>query len=163
MRGRGLALLFLLLAPPGSLADGPTVFSTRLYAKFQHERCLSCHQFNSRAHDGRAYSSHRSRYLCMQCHRPDVVGLPPDTEWMAPLNMDYTGFSAAATCRLIKSRMGIDPDGRKLAAHLLHDGRIRWALDSGMTPGGPKPTITGGYPAWKKDVEAWVADGMRCE
>ncbi len=163
MRCRGLGLLLLLFAPLGSLVDGPVVFSTRLYAKFQHERCLSCHQFNSREHDGRAYSSHRSRYLCMQCHRPDVIGLPPNTEWMAPLNMDYTGFSAPATCRLIKTRIGADPDGRKLAAHLLNDGRIRWALDSGMTPGGQKPAVPGGYKEWKKDVEAWVADGMRCE
>lgn len=144
-------------------AAEPVTFATRLHDKFHHERCLACHQFNTRAHNGRAYGSHRSRYLCMQCHRPDLIGLPPGSEWMAPNNMDFTGFSAAATCRLIKQRMGIDPDGRELVKHLLDDGRIRWALDSGMTPGGPKPAVQGGYAEWKRDVEAWVKDGMRCE
>lgn len=163
MRARHIVLLALLLTPLAGFGGEPVVFATRLYDKFQHDRCLSCHQFNSREHDGRAFTSHRSRYLCMQCHRPEVIGLPPNTEWMAPLNMDYTGFSPAATCRLIKTRIGADPDGRKLAAHLLNDGRIRWALDSGMTPGGQKPPVPGGYAEWKRDVEAWIKDGMRCE
>ncbi|MGK2951591.1 MAG: hypothetical protein ACSLEZ_04280, partial [Thiobacillus sp.] len=74
-----------------------------------------------------------------------------------------TGFSAATTCRLIKQRMGIDPDGRRLVQHLLADGRIRWALDSGMTPGGQKPAVPGGYAECQRDVEAWIQDGMRCE
>lgn len=156
-------VLLALLASPALAAIGPTTFSDSLHAKFQHDRCLQCHQFNSVAHNGRAFNSHRSRYLCTQCHRPDLIGLPPNTDWMAPNNMDYTGFSAAATCRLVKARMGIDPTGKKLADHLLNDGRIRWALDSGMTPGGPRPTVPGGYKEWKRDVEAWIADGMRCE
>lgn len=160
---RGLLALMLLLTGYGPLAAAPVTFGDRLHAKFQHERCLACHQFNTRAHDGRAFGSHRSRYLCVQCHRPDLIDLPPNTEWMAPNNLDYTGFSAAATCRLIKQRIGIDPDGRRLAAHLLSDGRIRWALDSGMTPGGQKPAVPGGYADWARDVEAWLQDGMRCE
>lgn len=163
MRGRAILLLAIWLAPLSVLADAPVLFATRLHAKFQHERCLSCHQFNTRERNGRAFTSHRNRYLCVQCHRPEVVGLPPGTEWRAPNHMDYTGFSAAATCRLVKARMGNDPDGRKLAHHLLADGRIRWALDSGMTPGGQKPPVPGGYTEWKRDLEAWIKDGMRCE
>lgn len=161
MRRLTLALLALLWVP--ALAGEPVRFADSLHAKFHHARCLECHQFNTRERNGRAFTSHRSRYLCTQCHRPDVIGLPPNTDWMAPNGMDYTGFSAAATCRLVKARMGNDPDGRKLADHLLHDGRIRWALDSGMTPGGPKPAVPGGSREWKRDVEAWIADGMRCE
>lgn len=160
---RILAALMLALAALPALAGKPVVFADRLHAKFQHARCLECHQFNTRERDGRAFTSHRSRYLCVECHRPDAIGLPPNTDWMAPNNMDYTGFSAAATCRLVKARMGNDPTGKKLADHLLHDGRIRWALDSGMTPGGPRPTVPGGYKEWKRDVEAWIADGMRCD
>ncbi|MCA1926102.1 MAG: hypothetical protein LDL16_07500 [Thiobacillus sp.] len=160
---RRLAACVLVLASLPATADKPAVFADRLHAKFHHARCLQCHQFNTRERDGRAFASHRSRYLCVECHRPDVIGLPPNTDWMAPLNMDYTGFSPAATCRLVKTRMGMDPTGKKLAHHLLHDGRIRWALDSGMTPGGPKPAVPGGYAEWKRDVEAWIADGMRCE
>ena len=160
---RTLVALALVLLTLPVLADQPVVFADRLHAKFHHARCLECHQFNTRERDGRAFTSHRNRYLCVECHRPDVIGLPPNTDWMAPLNMDYTGFSAAATCKLVKSRMGIDPTGKKLAHHLLHDGRIRWGLDSGMTPGGQKPTIPGGYAEWKRDVEAWIADEMRCE
>jgi len=158
-----LAYLMVLTAWVIPAAAEPVTFATDLHAKFHHERCLACHQFNTRAHDGRAFGSHRSRYLCAQCHRPDRIGLPPNTEWMAPNKMDYTGLSAATTCRLIKQRMGIDPDGRKLAQHLLADGRIRWALDSGMTPGGQKPAVPGGYAEWQRDVEAWIQDGMRCE
>ncbi len=163
VRRRLFAFLVSLFAPAPGLADAPVVFATHLQAKFQHPRCLQCHQFNTRERGGRAFNSHRSRYLCMQCHRPEVVGLPPNTDWMAPNHMDYTGFSPAATCRLVKARMGNDPDGKKLAHHLLHDGRIRWALDSGMTPGGQQPAVPGGYAEWKRDVEAWVKDGMRCE
>ncbi len=160
---RTLLMIMLLVAAGGPLAAAPVTFGDSLHAKFHHERCLSCHQFNSPQHQGRSFSSHRSRYLCIQCHRPDVIGLPPNTEWMAPNNMDYTDFPASATCRLIKARMGFDPDGSKLVQHLLVDGRIRWALESGMTPGGPKPAVPGGYAEWKRDVEAWVKDGMRCE
>jgi cytochrome c551/c552 len=160
---RVLLMLLLMFAGTGLLAAAPVTFGDRLNAKFHHERCLSCHQFNTRAVNGRAYTSHRSRYNCVQCHRPDRIGLPPGSEWMAPNKMDYTGFSAAATCRLIKQRMGSDPGGQKLVDHLLHDGRILWALDSGITPAGRTPTVPGGYAEWQGDVEAWVRDGMRCE
>ena len=71
--------------------------------------------------------------------------------------------TAAETCRLIKQRIGADPNGQKLAHHLLTDGRVRWALDSGMTPGGQKQAVPGGYGEWKRDVEDWIRDGMRCE
>lgn len=157
------AIAAVLLIPAAPAAEPVTFASSGLHAKFQHPRCLACHQFNSPQHAGRAFGSHRSRYLCVQCHRPDVIGLPPNTDWLAPNRMDYTGFSAAATCHLVKARMGVDPSGEKLAHHLLVDGRIRWALDSGMTPGGQKPPVPGGYAEWKRDVAAWVRDGMRCE
>jgi len=160
---RWILLLLFLVAGPASLSAAPVTFADRLQAKFHHERCLSCHQFNSRENNGRAFTSHRSRYMCLQCHRPERIGLPPGTEWMAPNKMDYTGFSAAATCRLIKQRMGSDAGGQKLVNHLINDGRIRWALDSGMTPAGKTTTVPGGYDEWKRDVEDWVRDGMRCD
>ena len=153
----------MLLAACGPLAAEPVTFGDRLHAKFQHGRCLTCHQFNTQKRQGLSYTTHRTRYLCAQCHRPEVVGLPPNTEWIAPQNLDYTGFSAAATCRLIKQRMGHDPDGSKLAHHLLADGRIKWAFNSGMTPGGQRPVVPGGYAEFKEEIEAWVQDGMRCE
>lgn len=153
----------LLLACSALAAAEPVTFATRLNAKFHHERCLACHQFNSPQRQGRGSTSHRNLYLCAQCHRADLVGLPPHTEWMAPNKMDYTGLSAAATCRLVKARMGADPDGRKLIQHLLSSGRVRWSLDSGMTPGGQQPTVPGGFIEWQRDIEAWVKDGMRCE
>jgi hypothetical protein len=161
---RLILILILLAAASGPLHAAPVTFGESLNAKFHHERCLSCHQFNSRANNGRSYNSHRSRYLCAQCHRPERIGLPPGSEWMAPDRLfDHTGLSAAATCRLVKQRMGSDPGGQKLVRHLLDDGRIRWALDSGMTPAGMTPTVPGGYAEWRRDVEAWVRDGMRCE
>jgi cytochrome c551/c552 len=160
---RSVLIAIVLAAAAGPLAAAPVTFADRLQAKFHHERCLSCHQFNTRANNGRAYTSHRSRYQCTQCHRADLIGLPANSEWMAPDKMDYTGFSAPATCHLIRLRIGPDPDGSKLVRHLLEDGRIRWALDSGRTPAGKTPTVPGGYAEWKRDVDAWVRDGMRCD
>jgi hypothetical protein len=160
---RLLLISLLLAAFAGPVAAAPVTFGERLNAKFHHERCLACHQFNTRAVPGRAYTSHRNRYLCKQCHVPARIGLPAGSEWMAPEGMDYTGFSAAATCALIKRRIGSDPGGRRLVDHLLHDGRIRWALESGVTPGGRTPTVPGGYAEWQRDVDAWVKDGMRCD
>jgi mono/diheme cytochrome c family protein len=156
---RGLFAAILLLA---SHAQAETVaFGDALQAKFHHERCLSCHQFNSAKNNGRAFSTHRSRYLCSQCHTPAVNGLKPG-EWLAPeARFDYTGLSAKATCQFMKRNM--NNDDAKLIDHLLHDVRIRWALESGMAPGRQKPKVPGGYSEWERDVNAWVSGGMRCD
>jgi hypothetical protein len=158
---RWAMLAALLLAGP--VVAAPVTFGDRLFAKFQHERCLACHQFGSGAHNGREFGSHRGRYDCAQCHQPRVIGLDPAASWQAPSNMDYTDFDAVRTCRLIKWKIGYDPDGSRLANHMRYDARIRWALESGMTPDGPRPTVPGGYAEWRADVEAWIRDGMRCE
>jgi cytochrome c551/c552 len=158
-----MIVLVAILGWTAAAATEPVTFATSLNAKFHHERCLSCHQFNSPQHQGRAFGSHRSRYACSQCHRPDVIGLPPNTEWIAPNNMDYTDFTSVDTCRMIKRRIGFDPNGQKLVRHLLTDGRVRWALESGMTPAGQKEVVPGGYVEWQRDVDAWVKDGKRCE
>jgi hypothetical protein len=163
MRQIYMALLAgLALAP--AWAVEPVKFSQALQAKFHHDRCLQCHQFNSRKSNGRAYHSHRSRYLCEQCHRPQLTGLAGG-EWMAPAGekMDYTGLNAADTCRLVKRNAPSGVLSEQLAHHLLHDGRVRWAIDSGRTPAGPRPTLPGGYAEWEQDVKAWVAGGMSCE
>jgi len=162
---RYLAWLGALMLLMTGLAQGaPVKFSDALNAKFHHDRCLSCHQFNSRKHNGRAYHSHRSRYLCDKCHTQHVSGLPAG-EWMAPPGerMDYTELDARDTCLLVKRNMGSGDVNAKMFNHLLHDERIRWSLEGGMTPMGKFPTVPGGYAAWKKDVEAWARDGMLCE
>jgi hypothetical protein len=94
--------------------------------------------------------------------RPASVGLVPGSDWQAPLNMDYTGLRAADPCRLIRQRIGSDPDGRKLAG-ICCPMRVRRGLESGMTPEGKKPTVPGGVAQWRLEVEAWLKDGMRCE
>ncbi len=144
--------------------DGPGVaFSAALYAKFQHERCLACHQFNSRRSQGLSYTTHRHRYLCDTCHLPELTGLKGG-EWQAPLpRLDWTGLPPRETCLLIKRNAGAGDGGSRLREHLLSDGRIHWALDSGMTPGGQRPTVVGGSAAWQRDVLAWIEGGMRCE
>lgn len=151
-----------LLAASAQAAE-PVTFADALYKKFHHERCLQCHQFSSRKHNGRAYGSHRSRYLCDNCHTRHITGLGRG-EWMAPTErFDYTGLDAAATCRFIKRNAGASDAPARLAEHLLHDSRIHWALDSGMTPAGRFPTVPGGSEAWLRDVRAWIEGGMACE
>ena len=158
-------LFFCLAAflPLGASAKQPANFSDALYEKFQHPRCLQCHQFNSRQHNGRTFTSHRSRYLCDNCHTTHITGLRRG-EWMAPNErLDWTDLSPAETCELIKRNMGASDPTRKLADHLLHDFRVRWALDNGMTPAGRFPAVPGGYEAWAKDVQAWIDGGMACK
>lgn len=154
-------LAWLVLALASAVFAAPVKFSDSLHAKFHHDRCLECHQFNNPKRDGRAFSSHRSRYLCSQCHTSAVTGMGVGG-WFAPdAKLDYSGMSAKATCQVVKRNMG--NDDKKMLEHLLTDVRVRWAIDSGMTPGGQKERVPGGYAEWERDVRAWFKDGMRCE
>lgn len=164
MRLLTIVLLLIFQSVPRAMAAEPVKFSDALYAKFHHDRCLQCHQFNSRKSNGRAYHSHRSRYLCEQCHKPQLTGLAAG-EWMAPAGgkMDYTGLSARETCQLIKRNAPSGELATVLEHHLLHDGRVRWAIDSGRTPAGPRAKVPGGGADWERDVKAWVAGGMSCD
>lgn len=158
-----ISLLLLLCWLGAAGAAEPVKFSDALYAKFMHQRCLQCHQFNSRAHNGRGFTSHRSRYLCDNCHTSHITALPRG-EWMAPdKKLDWTGMPPRELCLLIKRNMGSGDIHQKLAEHLLHDLRVHWGLDNGMTPMGRFPTVPGGSIEWARDVSAWVADGMICE
>jgi len=99
---RPLLLGIFLFASASMTSAEPVKFSDALYKKFQHPRCLQCHQFNSRVNNGRAYNSHRARYLCDNCHTNRITGLPRG-EWMAPNEkMDWTGMGARDLCLLIK-------------------------------------------------------------
>lgn len=158
-------LIFLMawaIAVPAWSA--PVKFSDALYQKFHHERCVQCHQFNSRKSNGRAWTTHRSRYLCEQCHKPQLTSLAGG-EWMAPAGekMDYTGMNARDTCLLMKRNAPTGNLAEVLAHHLLHDVRVGWALNSGVTPAGRREMVPGGYEAWARDVKAWVDGGMVCE
>ena len=156
-------LIAMLLASAGALAAEPVKFGDALYQAFQHQRCLQCHQFNSARHQGRAYNSHRSRYLCDKCHSANLTGLSSG-QWIAPLErLDWTDLSARDTCLLIKQNLrGPDP-AAKMLEHLLHDVRVRWALDNGMTPGGRFPSVPGGYAEFARHAQEWVEGGMLCE
>lgn len=156
--------MLALLAFNGHAAEGrPAVkFSDVIYPYFLHERCLACHQFNSRRSEGKSYTTHRHRYLCEGCHHPRLTGLPGGG-WQAPVaRMDYTGLGPRETCLLIKRNVGTGDHNALLRNHMLNDTRIRWALDSGMTPAGQFPTPPGGYLAWRAAVEDWSAAGMPC-
>ena len=116
---------------------------------------------NSAKNNGRNFNSHRSRYLCSKCHTPQIIG-QKETTWMAPeAKFDYTGFDARSTCEMAKRNLG--NDSNRIREHLLHDGRVRWAIESGMTPSRQKAAVPGGYAEWERDVLAWVSGGMRCE
>ncbi len=142
----------------------PVNFSDVLYAKFHHERCLQCHQFNSKASNGRAYGSHRSRYLCENCHKPRITGLTPG-EWMAPegSRMDYTGKSARETCEMSLRNVGSGNKKELLRHHLLRDQRVLWAIQGGMTPAGQRQLVPGGIEAWQREVNEWIDGGMSCD
>jgi hypothetical protein len=157
-----LLLLLPLLCLPARAAE-PARFGDALHAKFQHPRCLQCHQFNSRHSQGRSYHSHRSRYLCDNCHTRRITGLPAGA-WMAPgERLDFTGLGADETCRLIKRNLGEGDPKARLSRHLLEDVRVRWALENGMTPAGRFPAVPGGYAEWARQVRAWIDGGMLCE
>lgn len=165
LRARPWALMLTLLAFDGHAIEArPEVkFSDVLYPLFMHERCLACHQFNSKRSQGRSYTTHANRYLCESCHRPNLTGLPGGG-WHAPIaRMDYTGLSPRETCLLAKRNVGAGDKHALLRNHLLNDIRIRWALESGVTPAGPLPRVPGGYPAWRAAVEEWSAAGMSCD
>ena len=74
-----------------------------------------------------------------------------------------TGFSARDTCLMMKRNAPAGDLRKALTHHLLDDMRIRWALESGKTPAGPVEILPGGRQEWKRDVEAWIKDGMLCE
>ncbi len=139
-------------------------FSDSLYQKFHHDRCLQCHQFNSKASNGRAYASHRSRYLCESCHKPKLTGLPVG-EWMAPAGakMDYTGMSARDTCQLALRNVGYGDKKELMRRHLLLDHRVLWAIQGAITPGGAREKVPGGIDDWVRDVNQWIDGGMLCE
>jgi hypothetical protein len=155
--------LATLAACPPVLA-APVKFSDALYAKFHHERCLQCHQFNSKASNGRAYGSHRNRYLCENCHKPRLTGLAAGA-WMAPEGgrMDYTGKSALETCRMALRNVGSGDKKELLRQHLLFDQRVLWAIQGGMTPGGQRERVPGGVETWRREVNEWIDGGMSCE
>lgn len=163
MRTISTLLLALLTLNLPVLAAEPVKFGDALYKKFHNDRCIQCHQFNSRKNNGRTYTSHRSRYLCDNCHTYRLTGLPRG-EWMAPADkMDYTGMNARDTCLLIKRNLGAGDLKSRMTEHLLHDVRIRWGVENGMTPAGKMPSVPGGYAEWARDVKAWIDDGMLCE
>jgi hypothetical protein len=155
-------LLCAILA--GAAQAEPVKFSDRLYAKFHHERCLTCHQFSIAKYPGKSYTTHRNRYLCAHCHKQEVTGIPAG-EWLAPsARLDYTGLDARRTCELIKRNMGTDHDGHRMAEHLREDHRLRWALESGRRPDGSiAPIVPGGFEDWRRDVDDWVRDGLLCD
>ena len=158
------ALLFaVLLAGSAALAAEPVKFGDALNQAFHHPRCLQCHQFNSRKHEGRAWNSHRSRYLCDKCHSANLTGLASGVWSAPPEQLDWTDLDATETCRLIKRNLARGDPATKMREHLLHDARVRWALDNGMTPGGRFPTVPGGYLEFARQAREWVDGGMLCE
>jgi hypothetical protein len=157
-----LWLAIASICPP--VLAAPVRFSDALYPKFHHDRCLQCHQFNSQVSNGRAYGSHRNRYLCENCHKPRLTGLSAG-EWMAPegARMDYTGKSARETCEMALRNIGSGNKKELLRRHLLFDQRVLWAIQGGMTPAGARERVPGGLDNWRRDVNAWIDDGMLCE
>lgn len=158
---RGVFMVACLLS--SGLSAAPAKFGDSLNETFHHPRCLNCHQFNSSAHAGRSFNSHRARFLCDRCHSAVVTGLARN-EWIAPQEkLDWTDHDARATCELIKKNMGAGDLQTHMLRHLLTDSRVLWALDNGNTPQGLRATVPGGYLEFSQQVQRWVGDGMLCD
>ena len=147
-------------------------FADALYAKFSHDRCVTCHAFRG---DNRATGvfhrqDGRAEQRCTECHR----NVPT---WNAPSTyMDFAGLNAEELCRLVISnvaeRQGLGrPDMRALLKrHLLEDERVRWAITDGRVPkrDGSRivpgewlraPVVPGGWDEWERDVVNWIDAG----
>jgi hypothetical protein len=174
----------LASTPPAQAAtSGVSTFADHLHAKFQHQRCLNCHHFNtpdgmgSQPLPGEAPTAPPHKELsngdCRACHTQAVTGIPPDVkpsqQWRAPpRDMDWTGMTPQQTCELIKqTNQGEFADPDNLTNHLTQDRLIMWAITRGRVPPAASPRardrVPQGRQEWLMQVDAWIKGGMQCQ
>ncbi|MEM1449260.1 MAG: PKD domain-containing protein [Planctomycetota bacterium] len=124
----------------GGSTEQPVAFSRALINVFRHNRCTHCHGlgtlagpgedpiFPNEPHPGGAEPVTTDE--CVECHIaanvPDLAGV----EWRAPreANGDFD-FRSNTLFQLAEKAQRLSFD-----EHLLNDGRVRWAIESGNVP-----------------------------
>lgn len=124
----------------GGMGAHPAAFSRALVNTFRHDRCVTCHAIGATAEPGEELAFPGDPHpggaepltieTCTTCHSganvPDLQGV----EWRAPLesNGDFD-FRGNTVQELAMKAMSVSLDD-----HILNDGRIRWAIESGNVP-----------------------------
>ena len=172
------ALSLLLPLTFGFAHAEDSLFSAKLYAKFQAKSCTNCHDFYEKAKNGLSITTHASRLdvnNCTSCHTPDVTGLEHSSEWFAQPGLYTSGMDAKATCEKTKEAIHAEFKStallaRQIETHLLTDVRVLWGIEGATPKSGNLPfkkkeadMVKGGMDEWKEQVAAWINGGMKCE
>ena len=124
----------------GEMGAHPAAFSRALVNTFRHDRCVHCHALGSAAEAGEELAFPGAPHpggaepvmtdTCNTCHSPANVPDLAGIEWRAPrdANGDFD-FRGNTLEELAMKAMSVPLD-----EHLLNDGRIRWAIESGNVP-----------------------------
>ncbi len=155
-----------------------SLFSTKLYAKFQVKSCTNCHDFYEKARNGFSFNTHANRQdvnRCTSCHTPEVTGFEHSSEWFAQPGLYTSDMDAKATCEKTKEALRAEFKSsallaRQLETHLLTDVRVLWGIEGATPKSGSLPfnkkeadLVKGGMEEWKEQVMAWINGGMKCE
>jgi Tol biopolymer transport system component len=157
-------------APAGG---GPESFALHLAAKFQSERCINCHGFNSVPRPPTFPPNHppdTGADKCNDCHCPEQTGI---TQWRAPpAELSFHDKTIEELCAQAQT---FPPEFTSALEHLTVDERILWAMgETGVVPcwaptaGDPcgglnaKTPLAGGLDEWTSEVTAWVDNGFLC-
>ena len=152
-------------------------FSKHLFPKFQVKACTTCHDFFEKDRQGLVFDSHEERTpdTCVMCHSQDITGFEHEDEWFAQPGLYLSGMTAKETCETTKKALNAKFKNETLLArqikkHLFTDPRVLWGIEgatplSGVLPeeNKEKDLVKGGLDEWKKQVNAWIKDGMSCD
>lgn len=168
----------LTLAFGSAHADDDSLFSAKLYPKFQAKACTNCHDFYEKDRNGLSFNSHANRLdvnRCTICHKHEVTGFEHSSEWFAQPGLYTSNLDAKETCEKTKEALHAKFKSDALLAkqlenHLFNDPRVLWGIEgatekSGNLPFSKKETdlVKGGLDEWKEDVMDWIKGGMKCE
>jgi len=173
-----LPVVFLLLLAFGFGNADDTMFSAKLYPKFQAKSCTNCHDFHDQARNGLFYGTHATRRdvnRCVICHTQTVTGFERNFDWFAQPGLYTSNMDAKATCEKTKEVLHAEFKSsallaKQLETHLFTDPRVLWGIEGATPTSGNLPfnkkqvdLVKGGLAEWKAQVTAWINGGMKCE
>lgn len=155
-----------------------SLFSAKLFDKFQAKSCTNCHDFYEKAKSGLSFNTHANRRdvnRCTTCHTKGVTGFEHSSEWFAQPGLYTSGLDAKATCETTKKALHSEFKSNALLAkqletHLFTDPRVLWGIEGATPKSGNLPfnkkeasLVKGGLEEWKEQVMVWINGGMKCE